>query len=391
MVVSEPEPAAESEVASPSFALVAQPPAVAPGALTGPATRRPAAPAGTAEPGDVSALAPEPVPGHRVGASWTALTGGALLVAATLLPDYVDSVNLFDHEDFLGLVLLVLGAVTAVVAAVTLLRSPSKVGTPWPWWFVAIGVASVPPLGFVVHEWASLDWSNVNVGIWSALGGGLTTVAAAVVALVGRFSPEDPAGPVSTVPRPAWKIVGRTAVGAATTMLLATFVVRFAQGSQALDGPRLSWAWVFPGVVGLVAGILVLRWRRSTELGAGLLIGAAAAALWGLWGFPGIWREQGTSNLGAGYFFELLGSVALLAAAVGAVVVIGRAPETTAARPGVRDPGAGGRDRRARLHPVPAGDAVGRIRRKTRARRARRPHGAAQCGRAGAGRPASRQ
>jgi hypothetical protein len=128
-------------------------------------------------------------------------------------------------------------------------------------------------------------------------------------------------------------LVGHTALASAATMVAATFVVRFADDEQALLHPDLEWAWLFPGFVGVTAGILTLRLRRWPHVGPSLVAGSAPAAAWGLWDLPRIWSAKGTSALNSGFFLEFAGLTGLVAAGVAALVCLRREHALAVARP----------------------------------------------------------
>ena len=222
--------------------------------------------------GALSALGPRSAdpPAPRRRSSWTALTGGALLVAAALLPDYVDGVNLFDHDDFRGLVLTwswVRSPAVACGDGVAVLRSGRSGRTGGRGGSSRSAWRAWPRSGSWSAEWrhprARSDGQRGHLGRRSA--GGLTTVAAG-----GRRAgrpvapPQDPVG-AEPAPRPdrhrrpPW--VGPQWVAASTTMAPGHLrgAVR-ATARRRWTDQELAWAWaVPPECVGLVAGILLLR------------------------------------------------------------------------------------------------------------------------------------
>ncbi|GAB3079252.1 caspase, EACC1-associated type [Pedococcus soli] len=270
---------------------------------------------------------------QRVSAGRTALTGGALTLLSALLPYFVrgDDAHAFDPR--LSTVLLVVGAVGIVVALGTLyLRA---LFAPWRWVVSAAAVAAAVALVMILDVSSDLGSSEVDVGIWVALAGCLTTLAGGVTALLGRLRAPGGAGtgPSPAAPSPRARAVGRAAVVSSGSAIVATFAVRFTGGTQALVEPDLVWAWLFPGFVGLAGGILTLRLHRWTHVGPALVTGAATAALWGVWDLPRIWHAEGTANLGAGFFLEFGGLIGLVVVGAGALVILRREHSLVVAPP----------------------------------------------------------
>jgi hypothetical protein len=265
-----------------------------------------------------------PTPRHRVTAGRTALTGGALVLLSVVLPQFVYSDTVYSFDNELAIVLLVVGALTLAVATATL-RS-TRFRSWWPWSVIAAAVAALITILGVLDATADLGASDINLGIWVALAGGLTTAAAGVVAMVGLRRRADPSLSDQAETRrsltPLDRVVGNGALVASGTIIAATFAVRFVDNTQAMVEPDLVWAWLFPGFVGLTGGILTLRLRRWPHVGPALVAGAGAGAVWGVWDLPRIWNEKGTSALDSGFFLEfggLIGLVALGAVALAAL------------------------------------------------------------------------
>ncbi|MEO6410941.1 MAG: caspase family protein [Pedococcus sp.] len=327
-----PAPAAAEQPASP--AAVEQPEAPA-------AAEQPEAPAATehaqapapAQSDEPAGSRARPTPRHRVTAGRTTLTGGALLLLSALLPEFVyDNTSVFSFKEWLGIVLLAVGAVTLAVATATL--GLTRLRGWWPWPVVATGVAAAITLVLILDATADLGASDIYLGIWVALAGCLTTAAAGVIAMVGwRLGPETSKSSHPDPPTRLTRAVGTGALVASGTILAATFAVRFLWDTQALVKTNYVWAWLFPGFVGVAAGILTLRARRWPHVGPALISGAGAAAIWGLWEMPIIWSDEGTAALKSGYFLELIGLIGLVTAAVGALAALRRERGLAMTRP----------------------------------------------------------
>ena len=308
-------------------------PAETTSADTAPAHAQPARPGGPTGPtGPADATDPR----HRVPAGWTALTGGGLVLVSVALPQFVYSDGVFAFDRQLAVALLCVGALGAGVGTAALFLS--AVRTRWVWPVTGVAVAAAIALVAVLDASSDLGASDVDVGIWAALAGCLTTAAAGVVSLAGLRSPRQSRAPDEAEPQPVLTTMTRTlgigALVASGSMLVATFAVRFVRDVQALVEPDLVWAWLVPGFVGLAAGVLTLRPQRwLAPVGPALLVGAGAAALWGLWEMPRIWASEGTAGLDTGYFLELAGLVGLVALSVLALVVLRREHDLTAGPP----------------------------------------------------------
>jgi hypothetical protein len=227
--------------------------------------------------------------------------------------------------------LVVIGSLTVVVAVATL--ALTRLRRHWPWPLLAAAVAGAITTWVITDTGWELDASQVQLGIWVALAGALTTAAAGIVALLGLRSREGQSSSRSDPPTALTKLVGRGSIASAATVIAATFAVRFAENKQALVEPNLVWAWLFPGFVGLTAGILTLRLRRWPNVGPALVAGAGTAALWGVWDLPRIWSAEGSSQLYSGFYLEFSGLIGLVALGAGALVVLRREHGLGLARP----------------------------------------------------------
>lgn len=271
------------------------------------------------------------VPGHRSTAGRTTLTGGALVLGSALLPEFVWGGSVFGFKGWLGVVLLVL-SVYGIGSGLSAL-TPNPLRDRWPFLVIGTGVLAAAGVVLLLAATSDLGSSDVQLGIWVALAGCLTTVAGGVVAVAGLQQREDPTAPRPAGPTALTRLVGHGALTSAGTMLAATFAVRFMHDQQALVEPYLVWAWIVPGLVGLAAGILTLRLRRWPLVGPALVAGAATNALWGLWDMPRIWDREGTSALNTGFFLEFVGLLGLVAAGVAALVCLRRQHDLSMARP----------------------------------------------------------
>jgi hypothetical protein len=280
---------------------------------------------------ETTSPADRPPPGHRITAGRTAATGGGLMVLSALLPDFAYDSDVFSHDQSLGIILVGLGLLTIVVAVAALAMPMLR--RRWPGPVIAVAVAGVVALVGTVDTTSGLGGSDIRLGIWVALAGCLTTVAGGVVAVAGLRTREDPSSSGSDPLTAMTRVVGHGAIASGGTMLAATFAVRFADSTQAITQPDLVWAWLFPGFVGLTAGILTLRLRRWPGVGPALVAGAGAAALWGVWDGPRIWSEKGTDALDSGFFLEFGGLASLIVAGAGALVVLRRQHGLGLARP----------------------------------------------------------
>ena len=272
---------------------------------------------------------------HRVPAGRTLLTGGALMLLSVMLPDFVRDESVYSFRPQLGVVLLCLGVAACGVGTSTLYASAFR--ARWRWPVVAAAVAAVLTVGLVLDASADLGASDVDLGIWVALAGCLTVLAAGVVALLARrAAPQGTASTGADAPpasTPLARRLGTATLTASGAIVAATFTVRFTGDLQAVVQSDLLWAWLFPGFVGLVAGVLIVRPRRWGHVGPALLVGTATAATWGLWDMPRIWKDAGTANLDTGYFLELAGLVGLVALALRAVALLRAEHDLSLARP----------------------------------------------------------
>ena len=146
---------------------------------------------------------------HRVPAGRTMLTGGSLMLVSAILPDFVYGESAFGFRPQLAVVLLCVGAVSASLAAAILLAPQLR--DRWRWPVTVMAVAAVVTLVLVLDAFTGLSAGDVDLGIWVALAGCLTTLAAGVVALAARRKvhagasrPAEPAScePAGTSARP---------------------------------------------------------------------------------------------------------------------------------------------------------------------------------------------
>ena len=261
-------------------------------------------------------------PGHRVTAGRTATTGGSLMLLSALLPEFVNGAGVFSYHQWLGAVLVVTGGLTVVVAVATL--AWTRLRRRWPGPVIAVAVAGAVTMWVILDTASDLGGGDIDLGIWVALAGCLTTAAGGLVAVQGLRSREDPSSSYSASLTPLTRLVGHGSIASAGTVIAATFAVRFVDGTQAIVQPDLVWAWLFPGFVGLAAGILTLRLRRWPHVGPTLVVGVGAAAIWGVWDLPRIWHEKGTAALNSGFFLEFAGLIGLIAVGALALVVLQR-------------------------------------------------------------------
>ena len=275
-----------------------------------------------------------PPPGHRVTAGKTAATGGSLMLLSAFLPEFVNGADVFGYHQWLGAMLVVTGSLTIVVAVATL--ALTRLRRHWPSPLLAVAVAGVITTWVIPDTAWELDANGAQLGIWVAFAGSITTATAGVVAVRGLRSREDASSSRPGPPTFITKLVGHGSIASAGTMLAATFAVRFTGQEQALVDPTYVWAFVLPGFVGVAAGILTLRMRRSPQAGPALVAGAGASAVWGLWDMPIVWKDTGTDALDSGFFLELVGLIGLVTAAVLAVVALRREHGLTLGRPAWR-------------------------------------------------------
>lgn len=268
------------------------------------------------------------------------IIGGGLMALSALLPDFVDSASADTLDTALAVGLLFGGLAGAALGVLSMVLGALR--PHWRWPVVAASLTAAVPLVVVIDALRGHDHSALDLGIWVALFGCLTAMAAGVVALAGLRAPtgrsvvgvtataeeetEAEAQPVLV------RVVGTGAIVASACMLLATFAVRFRSQNQALFDDHLTTnVWGFAGLVGLAAGTLTLR--RRSSVGPALVAGAGAGAIWPLGGMPHLWKETGTSNLDAGYFLELLGLLGLCTLGVLALVLLRRWHGLALARP----------------------------------------------------------
>ena len=334
---------------APRQALAAQPsatepPAPVPGDVTRAASRTaptlpadghsPSAPPPIRSPAaDSEAHVSPPVVRHRVPAGRTLLVGGGLMVLAVMLPSFVYGEGAFAFRAALAVVLLGVGVLACATGVATVYAGAFS--ERWRWPVATTAVLALGTAALVLDASGGLGASDVDFGIWVALAGCLTAITAGVLAVVrGRPAPATtPVAGSPTAPTPLARALGTGTLVASGTVVAATFTVRFTGDLQAVVQSGLLWAWLFPGFVGLVAGVLFLRPRARAHVVAALLVGAGAAATWGLWDMPRTWKDSGTANLDSGYFLELAGLAGLVALAVRAVVLLRAEQGLSLARP----------------------------------------------------------
>jgi len=270
-----------------------------------------------------TATATPALPRHRGTAARTLLTGSALALASVLLPEFVYGSSAFSFGTGVGVGLVVVGLLGSA-AAIAVLAWPG-LRARWPWPVLVVAVLALAGVLALLDATSDLGASDLQLGVWVALGGGLTAVAAGVVAVVGlaRRGPEPPTHAGRPAP-PLQRTVGLATVVAAGLVLASSFAVRFVQDTQALVQATFVWSWWFPALVALAGGILALRLHRWPWLGPALTVGAGASSVWGLWDLPRIWNGLGTSSLDGGYFLELIGLSGLVACGAGALALLVR-------------------------------------------------------------------
>lgn len=255
------------------------------------------------------------------------------MLLAVMLPSFVYGESAFAFRPPLAWVLLGVGVLACAAGVATLYARVFR--ERWRWPVATTAALALATAAFVLDASGALGASDIDFGIWVALAGCLTGLAAGVLAVVaGRPAPPTaPDAGSSPEPTPLARALGTGTLVASGTVVAATFAVRFTGDLQAVVQSGLLWAWLFPGFVGLLAGVLFLRPRPHGHVAAALLVGAAAAATWGLWDMPRTWRDSGTANLDSGYFLELAGLVGLVALAVRAVVLLRAEYGLSLARP----------------------------------------------------------
>jgi hypothetical protein len=244
------------------------------------------------------------------------------MLFSALLPEFVYGNGVFSYHQWLGATLVVIGSLTLVVAVATL--AMPRLRRLWPAPVIAVAGAGVITAWVILDTTSDLGGTDVDLGIWVALSGCFTAAAGGVVALRGLRSREDPSSSRSAPPTTLTRVVGHGALASAGTMLAACFAVRFMGQHQAVVDPTVAWAFLFPGFVGVAAGILTLRRGWSPPVGPALVAGVGASAVWGLWEMPILWKDFGTDALDSGFFLEIVGQIGLVTAGVLALAVLRR-------------------------------------------------------------------
>jgi hypothetical protein len=132
---------------------------------------------------------------------------GAVLLIVSLFLDWYEQVTGFTVFEFLDLLLVVLALVTlaTLAAAVGLLRTPMRPGTP-----LVVGVlALLIVVSQIVNHPPAATESDIDTGLWLALAGAALMLAGAVlstariaIAVEPRPRAADEAPTVADEPRP---------------------------------------------------------------------------------------------------------------------------------------------------------------------------------------------
>jgi hypothetical protein len=249
-----------------------------------------------------------------------------------LLPGFVYGNDVFTFHEWLGVVLVVVGVLSIVVALSTLARSMTR--RRWPWAVLAMGVVA---LVAIVMLWVALDGIDtydIKSGAWVASVGCLTSMAAGVAAVLGLRGSPVRGGAPSTTSRPTptaaadpdrqrYTTYGpRPWLGAS---LVATGVLVLAPLVLKVQGDSIGWfvlgsrivRLVTLGVVAVTAGACVLFLRGHGPVGEGLAAGAAAPAALGVFAS---FADTDVGSMQEGWYLGLVGQSGL--AAVGALGIV---------------------------------------------------------------------